>query len=199
MILPVASVKIWIDEIDARTIDTPSIATAVRLMFGLGLRESEATGARWEWLDWGRQTYTPGKTKGRESEPIPVPEWLINHLQQTRADSGLIAPRADGAAHPSGFAREAMRAANKVCGTKGLTPHRLRGTFATLLSEAGVPIQMIQAVMRHKSPLTTMGYLEKNLVSATMGQARIAQQIGFSRQENGKRTHANPHEQRASE
>ena len=184
VILPVASVKAWIDVIDVRTIGKASIGTAIRLMFGLGLRESEAIGARWEWIDWGRQTYTPGETKGREAEPIPMPDWLADHLEPARSDSGLIAPRADGTAYPSGFAREAMRAANRVCGTKGVTPHRLRGTFATLLSEAGVPIQMIQAVMRHKSPLTTMGYLEKNLETATMGQIRIAQQIGFVKARN---------------
>jgi integrase/recombinase XerC len=197
--LPVTSAKAWLEAVDAATVDAPTVATAIRLMLGLGLRESEATSARWEWVDWDRSTYTPGVTKGREAEPVPMPAWLAEHLQDARAGSGLIAQRADGSQHPSGFSRDAMMAANKACGIKGLTPHRLRGTFATLLSEAGVPIQMIQAVMRHKSPMTTMNYLEKNLATATAGQERIAERMGFARRESGAPHPANPHEPRTSE
>jgi len=68
----------------------------------------------------------------------------------------------DGKAFASGFARQAIRRANDTCAIKGITPHRLRGTFATLMSEACVPIQTVQRVMRHKSFTTTMGYLDKN-------------------------------------
>jgi integrase/recombinase XerC len=79
--------------------------------------------------------------------------------------------------------------------TKGITPHRLRGTFATMLSEAGVPIQPIRKVMRHKSAMTTMAYLEKGLDTAVTAQHDIAEKIGFStRRESGERQAANPHE-----
>lgn len=185
--LPIASAKAWLEAVDFATIKTQSIATAIRLMFGLGLRESEASGARWEWVDWQRGTYSPGVTKGREADPIPIPSWLIDHLQEIRADSGLIAPRADGTRYSPGFARNAMHAANKACGIDGLTPHRLRGTFATLLSETGVPIQTVQALLRHKHPMTTMSYLEKRFDVASMAQDRIAEQIGFAGRRNGER------------
>ena len=68
----------------------------------------------------------------------------------------------DGKAFASGFARQAIRRANDTCAIKGITPHRLPGRFATLMSEACVPIQTVQRVMRHKSFTTTMGYLDKN-------------------------------------
>lgn len=176
--LPVASARQWIDAIDNAS-RHDSVGTAVRMMFGLGLRESEASGARWEWLDWQRASYTPGVTKGKEAEPVSVPDWLLNHLAAKRQTEGWIAPRSDGSRHSPGFARRAMTAANKACDIKGITPHRLRGTFATLLAESGVPIQEIQRVMRHKSALTTMGYLEKSIESTILAQNSIAQKIGF--------------------
>lgn len=184
VMLPVPSAKAWFEAVDRATATSPNVATCIRLMFGLGLRELEAAGARWEWIDWERQTYTPGKTKGREAEPVPMPMWLILHLQPKAKQHGLIAPArqiGEGFAKPytPGYSRKAMRAANDECGMRGLTPHRLRGTFATMLSEAGVPIQTIQAVMRHKDPMTTMKYLEKNLELAVRAQAAIAEKTGL--------------------
>jgi integrase len=191
-ILPLDVARTWFEAVDKAAVRSPGVALAVRLMFGLGLRESESATARWEWIDWQRLTYTPGITKGREAEPVPMPAWLVEHLVPLRRDEGLIAPRADGSQLPAGCSRGAMRIANAACSIKGITPHRLRGTFATLLSEAGVPIQTIQKVLRHKSPMTTMAYLEKNLDTAAQAQNRIGQKIGFMRRESGAVHQTNP-------
>jgi integrase len=186
--LPLDVTRTWFAALDRASARAPAVGIAVRMMFGLGLRESEAAGARWEWIDWERATYTPGVTKGREAEPVPVPSWLLDHLAPMRKDQGLIAPRANGTQLPAGFARNAMRAANEASMLKGITPHRLRGTFATLLSEAGVPIQTIQGVLRHKHPMTTMAYLEKNLDTAARAQNRIGERIGFDRRKSGEQS-----------
>lgn len=174
----------WLAQIDAATTATPEVATAVRLLFGLGLREGEAATARWEWIDWQRKTYTAGITKGREAEPGPIPQWLLDYLAPLRKGEGLIAPRADGTQLQPGYARTSMNIANAKCSINGITPHRLRGSYATLLSEAGANIQTIQAVMRHKSPLTTMGYLEKNMDSVTLAQSKMAEKMGFGGRES---------------
>lgn len=185
-VLPLDVAKTWFAAIDRASKRHHGVGTGVRLMFGLGLRESEAATARWEWIDWQRATYTPGETKGREAEPIPLPAWLVDELSPLRKVDGLIACRTDGRQFASGFSRVAMRQANAECSTKGITPHRLRGTFATLLSEEGVPIQTIQAVMRHKSFTTTRGYLEKNLDTAAKASDQIGAVIGFVRRETGE-------------
>lgn len=151
----------------------------MRLMFGLGLRESETLTARWEWFDWERLTYTPGITKGREAEPVPMARWLRDYLAPLRQVEGLVVTKASGQAFKPGFTRQVLRQANTVCSIKGVTPHRLRNTFATLLSEEGVPIQTIQAVMRHKNHSTTMGYLEKNLETAARAVDVIGEKSGF--------------------
>jgi len=178
-VLPLDVARAWFDAVDETTRRAPAIATAVRLMFGLGLREGESLTARWEWIDWERQTYTPGITKGREAEPVPMPAWLREHLAPSRRPEGLIVAKPSGEPFAPGFARRALWQANRACSIKGITPHRLRGTFATLLSESGVPIQTIQKVMRHKNFATTVGYLEKNLDLAVRAADVIGEKAGF--------------------
>jgi len=178
-ILPVALAQQWLAEVDRIAGAGRGVAVAVRLMLGVGLREAEAITARWEWLDWDRQIYTPGITKGREADPIPVPGWLVDYLSPMRRTAGRIVAKPDGSGFAHGFTRRTMLRANEACGVGHITAHRLRGTFATLLSEAGVPVQTIQRVMRHKSPLTTMAYLEVNMPQVVGAQRRIADRVGF--------------------
>lgn len=178
-ILPVAMAQDWLAAIDRREGDRHGVRIAVRLMIGLGLRESETISARWDWLDTERRLYTAGKTKGRETTPLPVPDWLFDYLAPLRMPSGLMIARPDGRPYPAGFTRNAMLAANQAVGAPHITPHRLRGTFATLLSESGVPVQDIQRALRHKMITTTAAYLETNMDHVMQGQARIAEKIGF--------------------
>lgn len=177
--LPVPSAAAWLAAVDARTSRRPGIAIAVRLMFGIGLRESETITARWEWLDWERGTYTPGVTKGKEADPVPVPSWLLDYLRPRMHPTGLMVLNRAGKPFSRGFTRLTMRSANVACGTEGLTPHRLRGTFATLLSEKGVPVQSIQRVMRHKDSRTTMLYLESNLGLVVRAQDALGTETGL--------------------
>lgn len=182
-VLPVKSATAWLAQIDLEDGHRPGVSTAVRLMLGIGLRESEAISARWEWIDWERATYTPGVTKGREALPLPLPRWLMAYLAERRKPAGLIITRIDKRPLAAGATRKAMLLANEACGVEGLTPHRLRGTFATLLSEEGVPVQTIQRLLRHKDVRTTMAYLEENLELAAQAQLRIARNAGLDRED----------------
>ncbi|CAB3759397.1 tyrosine-type recombinase/integrase [Paraburkholderia solisilvae] len=175
--LPIDLSRQWLEALDG--VASEPVRIAVRLMFGMGLRESEAGSARWEWLDAVRQTYTPGQTKGREADPVPVPGWLMDYLRPLRKPAGLIVSHADGGPFARGFTRVAIKAASARTGIGNITPHRLRGTFATLLSEHGAPVQTIQRVLRHKDVRTTLGYLESDLSHAAHAQARIAEQGGL--------------------
>lgn len=179
-ILPVPLAVKWLEDVDRISRNRPGIALAVRLMFGMGLRESETITARWEWLDWERRTYTPGITKGREADPVPMPAWLLDYLRPLRQPAGLIVLNRAGKPFGRGFTRAPMLEANKVCGIEGLTAHRLRGSFATLMSEQGVPVQTVQKVLRHKDSRTTMGYLESNLDLVVQAQARLGTSTGLS-------------------
>lgn len=181
-ILPVKLVQDWLAAIDDRAGDRDTVPTAVRLMIGMGLRESETRTARWEWFDWERATYTPGQTKGREADPIPAPDWLLDYLAPRRQTDGLLLVRPNGKPYGPAFTRSALLAANTAVHAPHVTPHRLRATFATLLSEAGVPVQNIQRALRHKSLMTTSAYLEVNMDTVAQGQKRIAERTGLHNQ-----------------
>lgn len=185
-ILPLSAALVWFDAVDKVSARAPGIAAAVRMMLWLGLRESEAISARWEWIDWQRSTYTPGITKGKEADPLRMPAWLIEYLRPMRQAEGLIACHSDGKRYNSGFARAAIRTANGICSTKGITPHRLRGTIATLMSEEGVPVQTVQKFLRHKDVRTTMAYLERNMDRIDTAQHDIAKKIGMTWRESGE-------------
>jgi integrase/recombinase XerC len=176
--LPVAHTAQWLASIDA--VASPGVQIAVRLMLGVGLRESEASSARWEWADLTRKTYTPGRTKGREADPIPMPVWLVEYLRPLQQPSGLVIAKPDGRPFGRGFTRAGIIAASKRSGIGHITPHRLRGTFATLLSEHGAPIQAIQKALRHKSSLTTIGYLETDMRAVSIAQELIAEHCGIN-------------------
>lgn len=193
VILPVAKTLAWLEAFDAA--NEPSLRLAVRLAQGMGLRESEALGGRWEWLDFERGLYTPGRTKERHSTPRPVPAWLLEYLRPLAKPQGLMAPRnGQDRPHPPGALRKAMRAANVVVEIVGLTPHRLRGSYATHLSEAGVPIQDIQRVLGHQKLATTLGYLEVDLNRVTKGQDSIRTKTQTARRESGAPDHAEAHQ-----
>lgn len=61
----------------------------------------------------------------------------------------------------------------------GLTPHRLRATFATLHSLAGTPIRDIQAMLRHKHIGTTLIYIEDVPEIRWLAQRRMETLSGF--------------------
>jgi integrase len=70
-------------------------------------------------------------------------------------------------------------AACKAAGIQRLVPHRLRATYATWLSEAGVPIQDIQAALGHKDIRTTAIYLGVDLGRVAAAQRRVAARTGL--------------------
>lgn len=59
-----------------------------------------------------------------------------------------------------------VRDAAKRAGIKkSVTPHRLRASIATLLLDAGMPIDQVQRFLRHKNVATTQIYAETSLTN----------------------------------
>ena len=147
--------------IQANRATNPQVATLIRLMVGLGLRESEALEARWKWLDPTQRTYTVGRSKTRTPRTIPVPSWLWSHiLDMPKALSDFICPCPDGTAHRGQFTKITLARAAKDLRIIGITPHSLRRTFATLHAQAGTSLADLQGMMGHTSPVLTLLYPE---------------------------------------
>jgi len=167
----------------------PHSATALCLMLALGLREAEALGARWEWLDERRQVYVVGKAKNRKLREVPLPHWLARQLANLRTAEGgpargLILPagvdrKGRQLPHVSGFTTKPVARCAAVLKISGLTPHRLRATFATAHFEAGTPLTQIQQMMGHADPETTMGYIVQRPKDQAEAQERVARAMGF--------------------
>ncbi len=165
------------------------VALAVRVMLYVGLRISEVTSMKWAWFSSDFMTYTPGLTKGREADPLPVKAGLAPFLQAWKEEAtaywtlqGLPLPpvvffvqrtrrgwRKNHAnperkeywdMHTTSFCNSRLEIAAKKLGLEcPFGPHRLRHSFATALAERGVSLKVIQKLLRHKSPITTERYI----------------------------------------
>jgi len=196
-ILPLDKVKPWLDAVDAHA-RNPQVGTVARLFIGLGLRESEANGARWEFVDWEAHTYLPGRivngefvVKGK-AKPKEIPEWLYAYLLELRGPEprlGLVVPwrQTDESGneievpHPSTFSRASIRAANKTVGTPGVTAHRVRGTWITQHARVNkLPPKELKELAGHASLSTTMGYYEDSSEVRRKAQENLAKEMGLA-------------------
>lgn len=172
-----AKVKDYIEALD-RLGRSEDRKLAVILMLGLGLRESEALGLRWEFLDLDRGSLVVGRmengaftTKGGEARRIKVLSWVLERLRhrwiaEDQPLTGLVLPgpvdekTGEAIPHSPGYTRPLVKRVGLEVGLPGLTPHRLRASFVTaLVLEAGVPVPQAQRMVGHKHITTTMGYV----------------------------------------
>jgi integrase len=87
--------------------------------------------------------------------------------------------RLESELRPKGFLASVVASAGRYIMKHGLTPHRLRATFATLHALAGTPIRDIQAMLRHKHIGTTILYIEDIPEIRHMAQTRMEKLAGF--------------------
>jgi len=178
--LPANLIHKFFAAIDA-TARNPHVPILLRVMVGLGLRESEALGMRWEWFDPAHRTYVVGKAKGKEARVLPVPDWLWEAINtMPKPLSGWVFPAEDGKPHRAQFCKKVLQ---RVCAKLGLgnvTQHRLRATFATNHAECGTPIPEIQELLGHKAVTTTMIYIETSLEAKRRAQDNLSLKLGLA-------------------
>lgn len=142
----------------------PVDAAAVALLVSVGLRAAEI-----ENLVVGRIGTDSGHTvmrfrvKGGKVILVPLPPrvvTLVEPLLDGRDASDLLLTREDGRPFDRWRATTALRRAARLAGIDPakLTPHVLRATAATLLLDAGVPGELVQALLGHASLVTTQRY-----------------------------------------
>lgn len=172
--------RAFLDEVD-HAAKNPHIGVVLKVMVGLGVREAEALGMRWEWFDPDQKTYTVGKAKGKEARVLPVPDWLWKAIySMPKTLSEWVFPAEDGKPHRAQFCKKALQ---RVCVNMGLgnvTQHRLRATFASLHAEAGTPLADIQGMLGHKSVTTTMIYIEQTLEAKRKAQHNLSLKLGLA-------------------
>lgn len=155
-------------------LDGPRSSLAVRMLLETGMRVSELCGATVPDLAYtsGHRTLTITR-KGGKRATIPLTP-ATGHLLGEYLDGRQAGPllqtsgaKSEGVPQPlgRGYVRDLLRRLaveadlpREVC--ERMHPHVTRHTVATLLDEAGVPIQEIQRMLGHADPRTTQIYTE---------------------------------------
>lgn len=159
----------------------PQVPIILKVMIGLGLRESEALGMRWEWFDMDNRSYTVGKSKNRLSRVLPVPDWLWEILLgMERTQSEWLFPAEDGKPHRAQFCKKPLKRVCDKLGLGNVTQHRLRSSHASLHALVGTPLSEIQGLLGHKNIATTMIYVETSLEAKRHAQDVLSQSLGFA-------------------
>ena len=121
-----------------------------------GLRVHEIAKIRGEDFDGKFLTVTG---KGNKTEVLPLHPQLIE-LARHMPKSGYWFPSYTGSGPVGPHAvSKAIRDTMRRAGFDG-KPHQLRHTFATKLVREGVDLSVVQKLMRHESPATTVIYTE---------------------------------------
>jgi len=152
--------------------------TIVHLIATTGMRRGELFGLKWQDVDFERGQLkivrsiverAIGETKTRGSKrPLPLPDDVIIALQTWRANTQygrnedwvFASPQSLGR-FPywpnSVLVRHVFPAADRAGITKRIGWHTFRHTFATLLQSSGAGVKVTQELLRHSSPIMTLG------------------------------------------
>ncbi|MFT5446554.1 MAG: integrase [Gammaproteobacteria bacterium] len=134
-----------------------STRLALQLMLLTAQRKAEVMGAEWTDIDLGAALWTiPGeKAKNGQSHRVPLSPQAIEVLRQAKtlsSDSPLVFPgRREGKPMTPEALTRAVARAQEAIGIPHWTPHDLRRTAATLMSENGSPRLVVAKVLNHVS------------------------------------------------
>ena len=137
----------------------------IMLMYGAGLRVSEACSLRMSDIDSERGVIHIGESKGSKSRYVMLSESLLQCLREYwrsfRPKGVYLFPGRYGRPFISRDSVADM--AKKVCSQAGITkhisPHSFRHAFATHSLEIGTDVRTVQVLLGHSSIRTTAAYL----------------------------------------
>jgi site-specific recombinase XerD len=154
------------------------IRACMTAIYSCGLRLLEGTRLRASQIDGDRMLLRVESGKGDKDRYVPLPSRALRllreywrndrplHLAELPACKVGLSP--PDALFPAGAAegvvgstsvQKAMKRAVAECGiAKAATVHTLRHSYATHLLERGVPLPVIQELLGHRSPRTTLVY-----------------------------------------
>jgi integrase/recombinase XerD len=136
------------------------------LLYGAGLRISEALHLRPADIDSKRNVIHIRAAKNRHDRIVPLPAVLLDALRaywkEYRPAGGWLFPGNAGRATMTRAAVHiAIRKAARAAGiTKRVYPHLLRHTFATHLVETGTDLRTVQILLGHRSLESTERYTQ---------------------------------------
>jgi integrase/recombinase XerD len=151
--------------------------TLMELIYGAGLRVSEAISLRVEQVDFQSNTMAVvGKRQKTRWIPLPVEtvDWIERYLQEGRPQL-LKKPMAELIISDRGLSMRRQRVfhiiqsyAKKAGLPHPIGPHTLRHTYAVHLLEGGADLRAVQELLGHESISTTQVYTQLELTEIMM-------------------------------
>jgi integrase len=162
----------YLEEID-RTRNL-HVMVMVRAMLYLAMREDEARQMRWRTFNADRTSYQPFDTKTGKIMNLPVKEdlWMLLDLlrKEVPEECEWVCPAEDGQPHRQQITKKAIERGAAKLGITGLTPHKMRGSCATMVAREGVSAFAIKKLGRWKCMSTVEKYV--NLVEDDLREAQ---------------------------
>jgi len=133
------------------------------LMYGAGLRITEACSLRVGDIDSKRMQIHIHNGKGRRDRYVMLPKMVLDSLREywrmAKPDDYLFPGQKKGRhITPHNIRREFHNARRAAGITKKVSPHCLRHSFATHLVDSGVDLEVVQALLGHAFISTTSVY-----------------------------------------
>lgn len=140
-------------------------ANAVRLLLLTGARRGEVLGATWDQFDLAGGVWTKpsSHTKQKREHRVPLSAPVRQLLSEMRAaaepqPSLYLFPSRSGKG-PVGDIKSSWATLCKAADIRGVRPHDLRHTYASLLASAGLSLPVIGALLGHTQAATTSRYM----------------------------------------
>ncbi len=136
--------------------------TMLALVYSCGLRVSEVLHLKLADIDLDRRQLKIRLSKGRKDRYIPLAEstlpLLTNYAISYKPKNYLFEGH-QGKVYSASSVRAFLERSRKRAGIrKRITPHTLRHSYATHLIENGVNLRLVQELLGHSKPETTMVY-----------------------------------------
>jgi len=135
------------------------------LLAHTGLRLSELLDLKRGDVDLAGQRLRIEEAKGRRDRVVYLSQTCVQALERYLAGQPA-GPEVALLCHPSGqgvsyrWVQERVRQWDEEIGVVGVSPHRLRHTFATRLINLGVPVTTLQRLLGHRDLGTTQRYAQ---------------------------------------
>jgi site-specific recombinase XerD len=133
------------------------------VMYGAGLRITEACALRVDDIDSERMVIHVREGKGRKDRYVMLPKMVLELLRRywrMAKPKDYLFPGMKPGRHitPQNIRREFHKARRRAGLTERYHPHTLRHSFATHLVDAGVDLEVVQALLGHTCISTTSIY-----------------------------------------
>lgn len=141
-------------------IDNPKHRLMISLMYGAGLRVSEAVRLRAEDIHPGQNIGWVRHGKGDKDRPFILPKCLTEAIRTSMKSDGYLFKGNKGHHLSARSVQVVIKKASRKAGIKkNVHPHTLRHSFATHLLEGGIDVTAVQSLLGHNEARTTLTYL----------------------------------------